>query len=237
MKINCVILDDEPENLKYLQQIIEDIDDVVIVKSFTDAATFTAAIKELVFDMCILDNRLPISSGVELAKKLTNKKIIFVSAHDISAHEAFEVNAVDVLKKPVSKDRLERAIKKCRDKIINEKGYVFLKTSEGKTRLKLDEIVYIRSEEISAYKYIVMKDGDEIKTLKITFPEILKKLPDDLFCQINKSIILNTAYFKTFGKDDLVYINLKDNKNKLVSFYCGDTYLDFFKKLIGADMV
>lgn len=99
MKINCVIVDDEPENLKYLQQIVEDIDTVEIVKSFTTGMSFLEGLKDLKVDMCILDNKLPDIDGVELAKKLKSIKVIFVSAHEISAYDAFAVNAVDVLRK------------------------------------------------------------------------------------------------------------------------------------------
>lgn len=237
MKINCVIVDDEPENLKYLQQIIEDIDAVEIVRSFSDGFSFIEGIKELKFDMCILDNRLPDITGVELAKKLKNIKLIFVSAHDISAYDAFGVNAVDVLKKPVTKERLELAIKKCRDKIINEKGYVFLKTSEGKTRFKLDDIVFIRSEEdsASAYKYIMTKDGEETRTMKITLEKVMKKLPNDRFCFVNRSTILNTLYFKTFGKEDQIFLDFKI-KNKQKCLVSSGNYLNDLKQIIGFEI-
>lgn len=209
MKINCIILDDEPENLKFLQQIVEDINDVVIVKSFTDAHSFTEQIKELDFDMCILDNRLPDGNGVELAKKLRNKKIIFVSAHDISAHEAFDVNAIDVLRKPVSVERLEEAIKKCRNKIINEKGFAFFKTSEGDMRFKWPDIVYIKTDGGTQAKLFITTDG-EVRALKLNFEYILSKLPYDLFCQVSKSHIINTQYFKTLKNSETIVLNFKE---------------------------
>ena len=232
MKINCVIVDDEPENLKYLQQIVEDIDTVEIVKSFTTGMSFLEGVKDLKVDMCILDNKRPDIDGVELAKKLKSIKVIFVSAHEISAYDAFAVNAVDVLRKPVTKDHLERAVRKCRDQIIIEKGYVFFKTTEGKTRFKLDDIVYIRSEENSAYKFIITRDGDEIKTLKTSLAELLEKLPDDRFCYINRATILNSLYFKTFGKEDRVFLDFKI-KNRQVSIDSGEKYVENLKQLIG----
>ncbi|MBI3234875.1 MAG: response regulator, partial [Bacteroidetes bacterium] len=122
MKINCVIIDDEAENLKYLQQIIEDIDNVEVIKSYTSGESFLEEAPNLKFDICVLDNRLPNITGIECAKKLRGKKIIFVSAHEVSAHDAFDIKAIDVLKKPVIKDRLENAIRKARNLILNEKG-------------------------------------------------------------------------------------------------------------------
>lgn len=89
-------MDDEPENLKYLQQIVEDIENVEIVKSYTDGLSFLEGVKTIKFDMCILDNKMPDISGVECAKLLKGKKVIFVSAHDVAAHDAFDVNAIDV---------------------------------------------------------------------------------------------------------------------------------------------
>jgi len=251
MKINCIIVDDEPENLKYLQQIIEDIDDVEIVKSFTDGSSFLESIPNIKFDMCILDNRLPDINGVDCAKKLRGKKIIFVSAHDIAAHDAFEVNAIDVLKKPVSKSRLEAAVKKCRNLIINEKGYVFIKTNtHGKMRFKLDDIIYITSDENNQYKKIITKEGEQIKTLKTSLEELIIKLPNDKFCIINKREILNTYYFKSFIGKYCVKINISsfDNKksnnelkvrdkNRPDDLAIGEKYLPDLLKIIGEDEV
>lgn len=239
MKINCIIVDDEPENLKYLQQIVEDIEDVEIVKSFTDGASFLEGVKTLKFDMCILDNRLPDISGVDCAKVLKGKKVIFVSAHDVAAHDAFEVNAIDVLKKPVSKARLESAVKKCRNIIINEKGYVFFKTSShGKMRFILNDIIYIKTDDNSQYKIIVTKDNEEIKTQKITLEDLMLKLPNDKFCIINKKEILNSYYFKSFIEKDRISIKLtKEEKSKrsYIELDIGEKYLTQLKALIGDD--
>lgn len=235
MKINCVIVDDEPENLKYLQQVVEDINDVVIVKSFTDAISFINDYKELAFDMCILDNHLPDGKGLELAKRLVHKKVIFVSAHDISAHEAYDVNAIDVLKKPVSPDKLRTAIKKCRDKIINEKGYVAFSTEQGKTRFKLDDIVYIETINDTACKMIITNNGERLKTIKYSLLEILQKLPTNIFCQVNSAAILNTNYFKTLGKENRIRLTFDDRTKDPAYEYCTDKYLPDFKKLVGLD--
>ena len=231
MKINCIILDDEPENLKFLQQIVEDIDDVHIVRSFTDAQSFTEQIKKLDFDMCILDNKLPDGSGLELAKKLRKKKIVFVSAHNISAHEAYDIGAIDVLTKPVNPARLREAIKKCRDKIIYEKGYVFFKTIGGETKFKWEEIIYITTAEDSQCKLIFTNDG-EIRTAKMDFDDILSKLPNSLFCKISKSHLLNTQYFKAFRDRDTIVLNHKIN-NKNIVLETGGKYLGNVRKLVG----
>ena len=231
MKINCVIVDDEPENLKYLQQIVEDINDVVIVKSFTDANSFVNSYKDLAFDMCILDNHLPDGKGLELARRLLHKKVIFVSAHDISAHEAYDVNAIDVLKKPVSPDKLRTAIKKCRDKIINEKGYVFFKTADGNMKFKWEDIIYITTTEDSQSKNIVTTDG-VVRTGKIDFTTMLSKLPANLFCQASRSHVLNTQYFKSFRNNESIVLTFKEN-NKNIIISTGGIFLENVKKLVG----
>jgi DNA-binding LytR/AlgR family response regulator len=239
MRISCVIVDDEPENLKYLQQIVEDIENVEIVKSYTDGLSFLEGVKTIKFDMCILDNKMPDITGVECAKLLKGKKVIFVSAHDVAAHDAFDVNAIDVIKKPVSKSRLEAAIKKCRNIIINEKGFVFFKTSTlGKMRFVLSDIVYIRTDENPQYKVIVTKDGEEIKTQKTTLEDMMSKLPQDKFCIINKKEILNTHYFQSFIEKDRISIKLMrevKSKKMAIELDIGDKYLTNLKTLVGDD--
>jgi two-component system, LytTR family, response regulator len=233
MKINCVILDDEPENLKYLQQITEDIKDVVIVKSFSDATSFLKEIVNIQFDMCILDNHLPDGTGIEVAKTLRNKKIIFVSAHDIDAYEAFDLNAIDVIKKPVSKQRLQEAIKKCRNKIINEKGFVFFNTNEGIRKFKWEEIVYITTEDRSQSKSIITKD-EKVKTSKLDFDKMLSKLPDNLFCQVHKSFLLNTQYFKSLINNETIVLNHKEN-NISKKIETGGKYVNQLKRMVGLE--
>lgn len=237
MKIKCIILDDEAENLKALQQVIDDIDDIEVVRSFTDATTFIDGIKTISFDMCILDNHLPDGRGVDLARALKGKKIIFVSAHEVSAYEAFDVNAIDVIKKPVTRDRLERAIKKCRDRIINEQGYVFLKTSEGKTKFNLDEIVIIGPDvNNSDYKCILSTNGDKTRTNKITFDDLLKKLPEERFFELNKQCIVNISHIKSFGKEDAVIFNhmtKERNKDVLLSLVGTDKTIRKIKEALG----
>lgn len=230
MKINCVIVDDESENLKYLQQIIEDIDNVEVIKSFTDGESFVEEAKTIKFDICVLDNRLPNMSGLECAKQLRGKKIIFMSAHEVSAHDAFDVKAIDVLKKPVIKDRLENAIRKARNIILNEKGLVFIKTnSHGRMRFKLEDIIYITTDkDNSKYKTIICTDGDEVKTQKCTLEDLMDRLPSDRFCIVNKFEILNTIYFKSFVDQDTISVHKA--KKKLI---IGEKFLDGLKKTLG----
>ena len=237
MKINCIIVDDEPENLKYLQQIVEDIDDVEIIRSFTDGSSFLEGIKSLKFEMCILDNRLPDISGVECARALKDKKIIFVSAHELPADVAFDLNAIDVLRKPVTKERLELAVKKCRNKIVNDKGYVFIKTSAlGKMRFKLDDIVYIKTDENPQYKIIVTKEGEEIKTQKYSLEDLMNRLPDEQYIVISKKEILNSTYFRSFKGKDLILLNhftMINGKKKDVELTVSEKCEDALKSLVG----
>lgn len=235
MKINCVIVDDIAENLRSLQNIIEEIDGVEVVKSFTDAKSFKEGINSIVFDMCILDNHLPDGTGIELAKKLRGKKVIFVSAHEISAYDAFDLNAVDVLKKPVSPDRLKLAIKKCRDKIMNEKGYVYIQTFElGKTRFKLDDIIYFKTKKDG--KYIVTKQDEKLLTGRKSLEQLMEKLPENRFCIINKGEILNHSYLKAFKEKDLIVIDYLDEDKNYIELTVGDKFINTLNLKIGNDI-
>jgi DNA-binding LytR/AlgR family response regulator len=235
MRINCVIVDDEPANLKGLQQIVSGIDQVEVVQSFTDGRSFLDSIGRFSFDMCILDNQLPDINGVELAKRLGGKKIIFVSAHEVSASDAFDVNAVDVLKKPVLPERLEKAVRKCRDKIVQERGYVYLRTDLlGKTRFRLEDIVCV--ESVEGKKVLFTRDGESYTLGRTSFEEILEKLPETQFCALSKASIIGIAFLKAYKGKEVVVLDFKERgKNNWKELESSGIYLRQLKQKSGSE--
>lgn len=113
-ELKCLLLDDELPGLTYLKMLCEQIPGLSVVKSFNDPSRFLEEFPSLDFDLCIIDIEMPQFDGLKVANLLQGKAVIFATAYKEYAAEAFDLNAVDYLRKPVSLDRLKRAIDKAR---------------------------------------------------------------------------------------------------------------------------
>src|SRR4051794_4851509 len=112
--IRCIIVDDELPAIRYLQTLIYNLPEVEIVKSFNNAAKCINEIDKLDFNTCLLDIHMPGMNGLELARHLSGKAIIFSTAFKEHAADAFDLNAVDYLRKPYQMERLKIAIEKAK---------------------------------------------------------------------------------------------------------------------------
>ena len=95
-KIKCLLLDDELPGLTYLKMICEQVPGVEVVRAFNDPLKFIAESEQLDFDLCILDIEMPQMSGLEVARLLAGKPVIFTTAYKEYAAEAFDLNAIDI---------------------------------------------------------------------------------------------------------------------------------------------
>lgn len=129
--MKCVLVDDELPGLKYLKLMCEQIADVEIVKAFNNPAKFLNESKDLDYDFCILDIAMPEINGLQLAELIKEKPIIFVTAYKDFAAEAFDLDAVDYIRKPIQKERLEKAIKKRKTAFRKPTGFHTMEYEQG----------------------------------------------------------------------------------------------------------
>jgi len=105
--LNTVIVDDDMQSRKILGILLKKFPQVKVVGEASSVSSAVDIIEETQPDSVFLDIRLGANSGFELIEKISDKaKVIFVSSYDDYALQAFEVNALDYLKKPIEKDRL-----------------------------------------------------------------------------------------------------------------------------------
>lgn len=248
MAILTVLIDDNQNTINRLSELIDDIYDVEIIAHFDSAEKFLKAAKSLRFDLCIVDYHLPNMSGIECAKRLPNKNIILTSHQPIPAHEAMlldDITDVFLLDEHFDLKRLEKSIKRVRDQISSEKGFVIIKTKNDSYRqIQLNEILFIKkSEDNSRYKQIVTIH-EEITTKQYTTDELMNKLPDDIFIRISETVIIHINGFHSMGKGD--EINLKNPhltkvvKQKKVylekeAFPLSRKYKEYFQNRLGID--
>jgi DNA-binding LytR/AlgR family response regulator len=109
-KLKCLLLDDEIPGLTYLKMLCEQIPELEIVKTFNNPQKLLSDIPDLDFDLLISDIEMPGMDGLHLAELLDHKLVIFCTAYKEYAADAFNIDAVDYITKPVKLERLQKAV-------------------------------------------------------------------------------------------------------------------------------
>jgi DNA-binding LytR/AlgR family response regulator len=231
-----LLLDDELPALSYIKVLCEELPDVEVVKAFNDSNKFLEAIPYLDFNTCILDIQMPYHTGLEIAQHLKDKLIIFTTAYKEFAAEAFDLNAVDYIRKPLQKERFEKAILKARNILQHQVDLktkqILWNTDKVKTLLLNDSILYITSSETdSRDKIVYLENGDKTTIKNTSFEQILSALPSNKFCRINKKEIITLKSVVHFTSDEIkTSIRLKNGNSLNCSL--SDVYRDEFKSKV-----
>src|SRR5690606_36199229 len=112
--LRTLIVDDEPLAVERMQVICAKLSDLAVIGTATDGAAALRLVEALSADLLLLARTMPETDGLTVARELARlgerPAVIFVTAHDHFAVEAFDLEAVDYVLKPVTPERLERAI-------------------------------------------------------------------------------------------------------------------------------
>lgn len=223
-------MDDELPGLTYLRMLCEQLDFVEVERCFDNPAQFLKESRNLSHDVCLLDINMPGMSGIEVAQLLKNKPVIFISAHPEFAINAFDLDAVDFIKKPVTKDRLEKALLKVRARLSEQavKDYFTWNTHIGKSTIYFSEVLYITTSGMdSRDKTAWLADGNTLTLKNITIEKLLELLPAKVFARVNKSDIVHRRAIQAYTADDIV-MKLKDARGRQLKVPLGDTYKKAF---------
>lgn len=229
-----MLLDDELPGLAYLKMLCAQIPGIEVVKAFDNPQQLLAQLPNLEFDLLISDIEMPGIDGLTLAAKLQDKLVIFTTAYKDFAVEAFDIDAVDYVTKPVKLDRLQKAFEKAIErhgKPIVKKAAQF-NTDKGKTLLQFSEIVLIRTAAAdSRDKEVLLVDGSQLLLKNISFDQLLQELPEVHFCRINKKEIIAMRAVKFFTHDEIA-LALQDKNGRAMTANLSEKFRsDFAAKL------
>jgi two-component system response regulator AlgR len=114
--LRTLIVDDEPLAVERMQVICAELDQLQVVGTASDGGAALRLAEALSPDLLLLDMTMPEMDGLQVARALASRgespAVIFVTAHDDFAVEAFDLDAVDYVLKPVTPERLQRAIQR-----------------------------------------------------------------------------------------------------------------------------
>ena len=234
-KLKCLLLDDELPGLTYLKMLCEQIPEVEIVKTFNNPEKLLSEIPNLDFDLLITDIEMPAIDGLHLANLVQHKMVVFCTAYKDYAADAFTIDAVDYITKPVKLERLQKAILKAFERfnnVNNAKRFLQLNTDKGKSLLYFNQILHIKTAlGDSRDKTVLLSDGSLLNLKNINFDTLLKELPETDFCRVNKKEIVAIKAIKFFNHNEIT-LNHPDKNEKNTTLFLSETYrADFLKKV------
>ena len=224
-QLRCVIIDDELLALSYLRALCEEISDIIIIKAYDDPQKLLDEIGSLDVDLCISDIVMPSMNGLELAEELKKIPVIFTTAHNEYAADAFDVQAVDYLRKPVKKERLIQALEKVRNRPENQKSeQIQFTTAKGKMRIHAEDIAFVSAETFDRRdKLMVLKTGEEQILKNYSFEQITALLPAALFIRISRKDLLSKSIVKGHSSGK-IFSSFSDKSGIVRTFTLGENY-------------
>lgn len=230
-KIRTVIIEDEELARKLLRSYLELNDDLEIIGECENGFEGVKAINELKPDLVFLDIQMPKITGFEMLELIDHHpEIIFTTAYDQFALKAFEYNAADYLLKPFSRERLQGALEKVKERITRETDHEdvvekitnypreeYLDRIVVKDRHKIhiiptDQIRYI--ESLDDYVLIYAHEGRFMKQKTMHYFESV--LDPHNFSRIHRSYIVRVdqiAQLQQYEKES--YVAILHDKTKL----------------------
>lgn len=148
------------------------------------------------YNLVFLDIHLRDGNGTEIVNELPAKqKIIFTTSDPDYALKAFDLNALDYLLKPISKDRFNKAFQKVKDQTEEEDNDIVFRADYNFHRVAASDILYIKSNA----DYLTLVTNDESYTFYGRLKDFIKKLPQDSFIKCHRSYIINTKEVSEAG--------------------------------------
>ncbi len=226
-RIKCILLDDELPGLTYLKMLCEQLPELEIVKSYNNPTLLLTELNQHDFDVCLMDIEMPDINGLQLALLLKGKHIIFITAYKDYAADAFDLNAIDYIRKPYNKERLQQSIDKLKqaNKTLKETTQTIqLNTDKGKVKLNLDQLIFVRASEIDSRDKRMHLTSDRILNAKnISFDKLLEQLPAVKFCRINKKEVISLDHVAHFSFDE-ISIYMDKEHSKIVSLQLSEAF-------------
>ncbi|KXO13142.1 Response regulator [Moritella sp. JT01] len=230
--VTAIIVDDEPLLRHHLNQALAEswpqLDIIALAENGDQALLL---IEQHQPDIVFLDIKMPQRDGMSVAKLLVKNhsqtRVVFITAYDEFAVQAFEINAVDYLLKPVSDKRLAQCVEKLQTQLSQQKSttttdvsllidqiqqltnqakpnyLTWIKATKGDDihLISLSEVLYFKAEDkyVSLYKQEAMQSVEYL--LRTSLKELLRQLDPNMFWQIHRSSVVNVSAIEKVKKD------------------------------------
>lgn len=230
----CIIIDDEPIAIRIIKKHLSEFSNFEIIAECSNALDAMPILSSKKTDLIFCDIQMPQITGVDFVKSLRNPpKVIFTTAYRDYAIDAFELQVIDYLLKPISFERFAKAINNFLEHVstpLNEENFVeneknntdfiFLKADKKFHKVNLSDILYF--ESLGDYVIAIINDKKIITKERIG--HLASQLLAKSFIQIHRSYIVSISKIEAVGPG---FIEI--NRKKLP---VGRNYKPLLKKLL-----
>jgi DNA-binding LytR/AlgR family response regulator len=254
MSYSAFIADDEKELRRYLRSLLSQAwPDLVICGEAENGEEALQSIESLRPQIAFLDVKMPGLTGLDVAEKIAGIcHVVFITAFDNYAVSAFEMEAVDYLLKPVSKERLAETIRRLREKLASSAGptvelseaieralakisrkesqaflnWIRVQQKDAVRLIPVEEIYYFKAED--KYTAVATKEGETL--IRKSIKELAKELDPDRFWQIHRGTIVNVSRIDRMSRSvtGRGVLRLKGRNESLI---VGRNYLHLLKQM------
>ena len=246
MELKVLLVDDEPAALERLSALFEQIPDTRLVGQARNGREAAEAIADLSPDLVMLDIQMPELSGLALASGLppeARPEIVFVTAFEVYAADAFAVEAADYLLKPVRFDRLRQAVERARRRRALQKAFeqqaetaparendlegIWVATRHGHVRVPVCEIDWIEA----AKDYVLLHTATRSHLHRITMSALEQALDPGKMIRVHRSAFVSPDRVEAVNRlgKGLIALVLRDG----VAVPVGPTYVKAVQARLG----
>lgn len=221
MKINCIIVEDEPLAIERATGFILKLPFLNLLSTFDNATEALAFLKSNNVDLLFLDINIGEISGIRLLESSTiTSQVIITTAYQEYALKGFDLQVCDYLLKPYTFERFIQAVERAqynlsKNEMSNNKKFIFVKTAYRLEKILLSEVLYI--EGMKDYRRI-HTINKQVMTLQ-TFNDFEKEMPPQIICRVHKSFMISLDKIESVERDRIKignkYIPISETYKKI----------------------
>jgi DNA-binding LytR/AlgR family response regulator len=204
MKLKCIIIDDEPVARKVLQEFVGEIDYLELIGYAENPLKAMPLLNEHDIDIVFLDINMPKINGIDFLKSYKTKaRIIITTAYPVYAVEAYGLDVLDYLVKPVSFERFLKACNKVKElsdlkntapaNAQKPPDHFFIKCENQIEKVFYDDLLYAEA----MMNYVMLYTTTKKMMVYITMKGLEEQLPVESFIKVHKSFIVNISKIKS----------------------------------------
>ena len=202
--MKCIIIDDEPIARKVLQEFIEEIDFLELAGQAENPLKAISLIQDNNIDLIFLDISMPKINGLEFLRSTrVNSKVILTTAYAEFAVQAYDLDVIDYILKPIGFDRFVQACNKAKAasrlasitpaNTARATDHFFVKSDGVIEKVFYNEVIYVEAK----MNYVMIHLEAKKLMVYLTMANLEDQLPTDIFIKVHKSYIINKDNVKS----------------------------------------
>lgn len=231
MKFKYLIVDDEPYARKLIYSHTSKIEGLELVAECSNAIEANNYLQKHAIDLLFLDIQMPEMTGLQLMDTLRRPPaVIITTAHRDFAPEAFTIDAIDYLLKPIAFERLLKAVNKFFNSqqsqsspVLLADEFIYVKADRKMNKIRVNDILYVESLD----DYVKIHQLNSILMVKENISQLEEKLSKYLFVRIHRSFLVSSKVIKSISAEGV------EVGNKVLPF--GRAFKNGAMALLGID--